>query len=470
MKAKRLFTVFGCTLLAGSFLSVPVVSAVDDGVSVKTPPTGTIMRGKGPSGTSYCDLARGTNVDGGYCQILWKDLQTGRFSLKQYNGKTTAELKKDYLESKFDFTLIEEAIASAQTFNSSRLVRLKKKQDEDFPDLADEDKLTELADEDKFKVLLRIRAGVDSPQWVKDKTKTVDWYFKNFSDTQKYDLPAFWTKAYQDSYLSLMRGLAVKYDDNELLGTVAASMCMTTHAEIMWNRTGRKKDADGNEVNNASGKNPRQVNIAAMTDSSVLGTDVYTNAKDYACLKKQVSIHDSTWKRTPSIFGSHLYQKYYLTEKEANKAAVAQGKKRSKIDAGDATTVLSKTRNIFNHCRDTLGDRCVLGNNSLRDDEEATNDNIYDVLLEMGPPLYFQTNVFGSVDDGKDPKDAFSYEDMLAAMTLAGNWGAFMVEMAMGWDCENEYDKTTCDKANEYSEADSFTTPRSVLKQNSTTE
>lgn len=465
MKAKRLFTVFGCTLLAGSFLSVPVVYAAGDGVSVKTPPTGAVMRGKGPAGVSYCDPARGTNVDGGYCQILWKDLQTARFSLKKYNEQATPELKETYLDSKFNFLLIDQAIAAATGFNSNKLEVVNKELED-----GGKDTLTELATEDKFKVLLRVRAGVDSPQWVKDKTKLVDWYFKSFAETQKHELPAFWTKKYQDSYLSLMRGLAVKYDDNELLGMVAASMCMTTHAEIMWNRTGRKKNADGDEIRDANGKNPRQVNIAAMTDSSVLGSDVYTNPKDYACLERQVDIHNSTWKRTPSVFGSHLYQKYYLTEKAANNAADAQGKSRSKIDAGDAATILGKTRDIFNYCRDELGDRCVLGNNSLRDDEVATNNNIYDVLLEMGPPLYFQTNVFGSVDDGKDPKDAFSYEDMLAAMTLAGSWGAFMVEMAMGWDCENEYDKTTCDKANEYSEATNFTTPRSVLKQNSTTE
>ncbi len=446
MKAKRLFTGLGCTLLAltGSFLSVPTVSAMDE---VKTPPSGAIMRGKGPSGISYCDPARGTNIDGGYCQILWKDLQTGRFSLKKYNSKPNSQQKNAYLESKFNFTLIEQALAAAKTLNSSRPANV-----------------------DKFKVLLRIRAGVDAPQWVKSKSGTIDWYFKSFADSQKYQLPVFWNKAYQDSYLSLMRGLAIKYDDNELIGMVAASMCMTTHAEIMWNRTGRKKDADGNEIRNGDGKNPRQVNIAAMTDASVLGSDVYTNGKDYACLQKQVDIHNNTWKRTPSIFGSHLYQKYYLTEKAANDAADNEGKSRGKIDAGDATTVLGKTRDIFNYCRDELGDRCVLGNNSLRDDEVATGNNIYDVLLEMGPPLYFQTNVFGSVDDGKDPKDAFSYEDMLGAMTLAGNWGAFMVEMAMGWDCDNEYDKTGCNKANAHSEASNFSTPRSVLKQNSTTE
>ncbi|MBW8183540.1 hypothetical protein [Shewanella nanhaiensis] len=438
-------------------MSIPMVSAASE---VKTPPSGAVMRGKGPGGNSYCDLARGTNVDGGYCQIKWSDLQTGRFSQQQYDSKESEEEKAEYLNSKFNFSLIDNALAQAKTFNDDKLVRVNQ-------DLGDDEKLTELATEDKFKVLLRVRAGVDSPQWVKDSTKVIDWYFKSFEATQKHELPAFWTDKYQGAYLSLMRGLAAKYDDNELFGAVAASMCMTVHAEIMWNRTGRKKDADGNEIRNADGKNPRQVNIAAMTDDSVLGSDVYTNTKDYACLEKQVNIHNNTWKRTPSIFGSHLYQKYYLTEKDANNAADELGKSRGKIDAGDATTLLGKTRDIFNHCRDKLGDRCVLGNNSLRDDEVAQNNNIYDVLLEFGAPLYFQTNVFGSVDDGKDPKDAFSYEDMLAAMTLAGStFEAFMVEMAMGWDCDNEYDKTGCTKADEHSEASNFTTPRDVLKSN----
>ncbi|ACA85418.1 hypothetical protein [Shewanella woodyi] len=431
----------GCTLLTGSFLSIPTVSAASD---LKASPSGAVMRGKGPSGISYCDLARGTNVDGGYCQILWSDLQRARFSQKEYDALTTTAEKDTYLDSKFQFELIDEALAAAKAFNDQH----------------------DRGDADKFKVLLRIRAGVDSPDWVRNRTKEVDWYFKSFADTQKHKLPAFWTEKYQDSYLSLMRGLAAKYDNNELIGAVAASMCMTVHSEIMWNRTGRKKDADGNEIRNADGKNPRQVNIAAMTDASVLGSDVYTNPKDYACLERQVDIHKNTWKRTPSIFGSHLYQKYYLTEKDANHAADEQGKKRSKIDAGDATTVVNKTHDIFSYCREKLGDRCILGNNSLRDDEVAINENIYDLLSTYGPPLYFQTNVFGSLED-KEPKDAFSYEQMLAAMDLAGStFGALMVEMAMGWDCDNEYDKTDCTKADVHSEAPNFKAPRDVLKAN----
>lgn len=334
--------------------------SIIEAASIKLAPTGLVMRGK--TSHSYCDLARG-DVDGGYCQIAWADLEPTK--------------------GNYDFSLIDNAINAARNHN----------------------KLKGRNDKTGFKVLLRIRTGVYSPDWVKNEVGAIDWYFKDIND--KYRLPIFWKKSFRVRYERLMKKLADRYDSNDVIGSVAASMCMTKHTEIMWNRTGRS--------------DVRAINMEAMRNASV----PYLNRRDYNCLTNQVDIHSKIWVKTPTIFGSHLYQDYNYT-------------------TGEKTPHYQKTVNVFNYCVSALGQRCILGNNSLLHNENNIEDNVNKAISSManrGYTTYYQTHVFS--DEGSK---TFDFENLKSALTKASNWGAVMVELPMGWDCESGEEVTITDK------------------------
>ena len=306
---------------------------------IKTPPAGLVMRGK--TKYSYCDLARG-NLDGGYCQIAWADLEP--------------------TEGNYDFHLIDDALVAAQAYNTAH----------------------NLDSTNGFKVLIRLRTGIYSPDWVKNKVGSIEWYFRRLDD--KHQLPIFWETPFQNEYKKVMQTLSDRYDNNDDIGLVAASMCMTKHTEIMWNRTGRREvNADNME------------NLLSARD--VHGNSVpYSNRKDYMCLEKQIDIHTEVWKRTPTIFGSHLYQMY-------------------DEDDGSHTPHYNKTIKLFNYCTDTLGKRCIVGNNSLLHTENNTDYNINRAITEMsdkGFNTYYQTHVF------KDNSNkSFDFDDLQVAIDHA---------------------------------------------------
>ena len=340
---------------------------------LKSIPTGLFMRGK--TKHSYCDLARG-DVDGGYCQIAWADLEP--------------------VKGEYDFSLIDNALAKAKAYNLEH----------------------HLSDKEGFKVLLRVRTGVYSPEWVKKEAGSVVWFFKH--ETDENVLPLFWEKKFQGLYKDLMITLAKKYDDDLSVGSVAASMCMTKHTEIMWNRTGRKV--------------VRETNMEALRAAITADGQAaeYSNEKDYECLEEQVKIHRDIWTRTPTIFGSHIYQVY-------------------DYDDGSKTKDYALTLKLFDYCVDTLGMRCVLGNNSLLHTENNTDYNINRALsgiASKGYATYYQTHVFKDAEERR----SFNFENLQDAMFNAASWGAYFVELPMGWDCaEGEEidtkDKTTCSDA-----------------------
>ena len=418
------------------FLSNPAqASTFQDGL--KQPPSGLVRRGKGEHTSSYCDLARGINIDGGYCQLLWSDLQSAPFNQKYYLS-LKPKYQKKYIQSRFDFSKINQAIKVAQKFNAKKLQRLNK-EGTNHP---------QLPDTETFKVLLRSRTGVYSPQWVKDSVGTITWYFKNFKANQTYQLTLFWTSYYQNAYQDMMQVLAWQYDDHPLIGGVAASMCMTVHSETMWNRTGRSNIPHSNP---AIKKELREINMTAMRHSS-LGSDKYTNHKDYRCLERQVETHD-VWKKTPTFFGSHPYQELFLNTRTANIASQVSDITYVMEDSRKEVTLenKNKTLNLFHYCRSVLGQRCILGNNSLKDSDTVEDGNIYWYLEQVGSPVYFQTNVFKS--------DDFQFNELIKTLRNAGHWHGLMVEVPMGWDCKGINSKTECSKK----QADKKSTLKSVI-------
>ncbi|MCL1035586.1 hypothetical protein L2750_00240 [Shewanella submarina] len=355
---------------------------------IKPYPAGLIMRGK-YDGTK-CEAPRG-NMAAGYCQVYWKDVEP--------------------VKGQFNWSVIDNAIAVAEAHNAAKGVSNK----------------------DGYKVMIRIRTGVYAPDWVKDDPNVgkITWYFKNTTANQTHQLPLFWNDPYQDHYQDLMQAAASRYDDRDVVGGVAASMCMTVHTEIMWNRTGRK------EV--------RSTNMATMRGLS--SGKRYTNERDFACLQRQVRIHANTWHNTPTLFGSHLYQVYNYNN-------------------GEKSSDYNKTRDLFNYCRSgsQLGKRCVLGNNSLRHDEVNNDGSINQLLYEVaqaGDPVYFQTNVFKS-----DTGNFFGINELKGAMNNAANWGAISVEIPMYWDCSDYFNKSGCTQAVIDQRQNEFHTYQARLKNN----
>ena len=291
--------------------------------------------------------------------------------------------------------MIEEAIEKAKVYNTQH----------------------NQSDKDGFKVLIRIRTGIYSPNWVKEEVGSINWYFKRKDDV--HDLPIFWESKFQKLYKNMMKILANRYDNNEVIGVVAAAMCMTKHTEIMWNRTGRREVRPMNMVN---------LRAARDADGNLVP---YTNEKDYNCLKNQVKIHRDTWKRTSTIFGSHLYQVYDYTD----------GSKSENYD---------KALDIFNYCTTVLGQRCILGNNSLLHTENNYDFNINKALstfANKGFETYYQTHIFKESSHRN-----FNFDNLVTVLDLASSWKAVMIELPMGWDCPSgeeidTLDKTTCTDA-----------------------
>lgn len=372
-----------------SLLSLLLLAGLSTSIqaAIKPYPSGLIMRGK-YDGTK-CEAPRG-NMAAGYCQVYWKDIEP--------------------VKGQFNWSVIDNAIAAAQTHNAGKGVHNK----------------------DGYKVMIRIRTGVYAPDWVKNDPNVgkINWHFKNTTPNQTHQLPLFWNTSYQDHYEDLMQAAASRYDDNSSVGGVAASMCMTVHTEIMWNRTGRK------EV--------RSTNMSTMRS---LGNNSYTNEKDYACLQRQIQIHADNWHNTPTLFGSHLYQVYNYSNGEKN-------------------SNYNKTKQLFDECRNSskLGKRCVLGNNSLRHDEVNNDGSINQLLFEVaqaGDPVYFQTNVFKS-----DSGNFFGIDELKGAMNNAAKWGAIAVEIPMYWDCSDYFNKTGCTQTVIDQRQNEFHTYQARLKNN----
>jgi hypothetical protein len=383
IKVMKQLTIAICmlTIMLSGFNSVEV-----HGATLKKFPSGLVLRGKAPGATSFCDLPRG-EVDGGYCQIRWSDLEP--------------------VKGQFNYSLIDTAIQNARAYNSRNGISNNK----------------------GYKVLIRIRAGVHAPQWVKDRVGSIPWHFKNTTANQTHELPLFWQGRYKTDYRNMMAALANRYDNNISVGAVSAAMCMTFHTEIMWNRTGRS------EV--------RATNIARMRNAtnSAGRSMPYTNAKDFKCLQDQVNAH-AVWQKTPTLFASHLYQEYdYST--------------------GNASTSYNKAIQLFNFCRAQIGDRCVLGNNSLLHTEKATGGNIYQALTQVGEPLYFQTHVFSNSGN-----KTFNFSNLKTAIRVGANFGGSIIELPIGWDCGNIYNKTNCTAALADSRSAELANGRTLVKRN----
>jgi hypothetical protein len=241
-----------------------------------------------------------------------------------------------------------------------------------------------------MKLKLRVFAGVDSPSWAKSLGGAPVKYVntKAGSSVGAGLAPRFWTTAFGQAYNQLQSKLAAKYDDVAELREVTVSRCSTLYDEMF----ARQLAANANEANmRAAG---------------------YTTDLDKKCIKEAIAAH-SVWKRTISdvAFGP-----LPVIEESGEEADMAF------------------TLAAMSYCREVLGSRCGLQNNSLSVEKMDTPRylKIYDEMQRLGPPSVIQTATNSRVGD---PKDVLDY---------AAKLGVNSVELPVGY---NDWAETSLSSA-----------------------
>jgi len=219
---------------------------------------------------------------------------------------------------------------------------------------------------------LRVYAGTQAPAWAKQiggaPLPLVD-PASGVTET----VGRFWTDAFGQAYADFQARLAARYDGVAEIRETVVSRCTTLFAEPFLRQTG-------------AGDNAASFAAAGLDD-----------AADLRCLKGQVDAH-AVWVRTRSDLAVNPYQ------------SVANGARR-----GD----LAVPEQVMRYCRQRLGPRCVLENNSLRAGPSTPYQKLYEVMKALGRPLAFQTASGDKVGD------------LATAVSFAADLGASSVELPM---------------------------------------
>ena len=222
------------------------------------------------------------------------------------------------------------------------------------------------------RVRLRVFAGMHSPEWVKqlaggpvaDFVDPVDVVAGQPPKTE--DIPRFWTPEVGAAYANLQRLLAAKYDGDPRIAEVVISRCSAFYPEPFL----RQASYDGNR--------------AKLVDAG------YTIAADRLCHEEQIEAHQ-VWTQTRSSLA-------------VNPAQLVESADRHVVDMAFTTEMMTL-------CRSSLGERCVLANNSIRwplseldkdRPEEAYYQRMYEAMAKLGPPVAFQTSVGARIGDCRE--------------------------------------------------------------------
>lgn len=197
-----------------------------------------------------------------------------------------------------------------------------------------------------LQIKLRILGGLGAPEDLKELSGgpvAVMDPRDNVSGT----IGRFWTDGYADAYVDLHAKLAGRYDDTPELRVVSISQCMTVYAEPFI-----RDVADDASVANL---------LAAEFDSD----------QDRDCIRRQVDAHQ-VWRSTRSGLAFNPYQ------------VINQD--------GTVGVDLGFTVSMMDYCREVLGERCVLENNSVRwPPFEGRYERMYESMSELGSPISLQT-------------------------------------------------------------------------------
>lgn len=194
---------------------------------------------------------------------------------------------------------------------------------------------------------LRVLAGRGAPLWAKSLGGAPIEIYAPY-DGVTSTIGRFWTSAFASAYQDLQNKLAAKYDGAPEIRDVVISRCMMTFAE------------------------PFVRDTSAKTIGNLLAAG-FTYQADQACLTQQVDAH-KVWSTTTSSLAFNPYQQ---------------------INAdGSVTYNETWTEQVMEYCRQSLGQRCTLANNSVRDPISVMGSkyaSLYAKMKALGSPLAFQS-------------------------------------------------------------------------------
>ena len=201
---------------------------------------------------------------------------------------------------------------------------------------------------------LRVFAGIYSPSWVADSLGSMEVDYKN---AKQGTLPYFWKSDFQYYWGDFQKKLAERYDNNPLLLDVALSGCMTHNAETMWRNYGSN-------------------NKTSIEDLKAHGLTV---AKDERCLLREIDIAAAAWKSTNISMAVNGWKNY----DEAP-------------DNGNYPKKIQFTKDMIDHCKAMLGNRCIVGNNSVGNktaekEEHLDSNKILQYVRGYANDIYVQT-------------------------------------------------------------------------------
>lgn len=220
---------------------------------------------------------------------------------------------------------------------------------------------------------LRVYAGINSPAWA----MTLGGPSFPVTDSgQSGRSPRFWTPQFTQAYATLQDELAAKYDGTPEIREVVISQCTTVFDEPFRRQV------------------PNQASLNAWLSAG------YTMAADEACQKAEIDAHQ-VWKMTSSDLTLNQFMPVVANQSHY-------------VD-------LSFPESIMQYCRQQLGVRCVLENNSLKSQPSKNLGLLYEAMQAMGGPITFQTASNANVGDLK------------AAVELGAQLGAESIELPMSY-------------------------------------
>ena len=230
---------------------------------------------------------------------------------------------------------------------------------------------------------LRVYAGDEAPEWAK-QLGGPPLTLVDPADGGTTTIGRFWTEPFGRAYAEFQALLAARYDGVAEIRETVVSRCTTVFAEPFIRQTGAAEN---------------------LTTYAAAGLNDET---DLRCFKEQVDAHD-VWKRTRSDLAVSPYQSVQAKAAARNEGRAERG--------GD----LAIPEQVMRYCRERLGVRCILENNSLRIKPSAQYVQLYEVMRGLGRPLAFQTATGDKVGN------------LAETISLAADLGAASVELPISY-------------------------------------
>ncbi len=237
---------------------------------------------------------------------------------------------------------------------------------------------------------LRVTAGVGAPDWVKT-LGGAPVYIYNTQDSVGGTVPRFWTAPVEQAYANLQVSLAAKYDSAPEIQDVSITGCMTVYAEPLIRETS-----------------------SALTIHNLVAAG-YTVAADEHCQDAEITAHGA-WTHTHSSLAFNPYQ-------------VVNADGSSGVDE-------AFTQALMGYCRQTLGARCVLGNDSIRTPNTTLGPNypaMYAAIQAAGPASFFQTATPAKVGN-LQLTILWAISQGARDVELPSGYGTMLSSNVIGWD------------------------------------